>query len=117
VLGLFLVTFVWLLLKHILFHTKLFATSRDLLAKAASKKNGNLVRSLLEAQNTDGHTALHLACRRGSTELVEAIVAYQENVDILDKNEDPPVVFAPSCSFCFGCWLTAVCSCAYREVC
>jgi hypothetical protein len=94
VLSLFVLTFVWLLVQHILFHTKPFATARDLLAKAASEKNGNLVRSLLEAQNTDGHTALHLACRRGSAELVEAIVAYQENVDILDKNEDPPVVFA-----------------------
>ncbi|XP_062231301.1 E3 ubiquitin-protein ligase KEG-like [Phragmites australis] len=67
---------------------------RDLLAKAASERNGSLIRSLLEAQNTDGHTALHLACRRGSAELVEAIVAYQENVDILDKDEDPPIVFA-----------------------
>ncbi|OEL12851.1 E3 ubiquitin-protein ligase KEG [Dichanthelium oligosanthes] len=67
---------------------------RDLLAKAASEGNDSLIRSLLEAQNSDGHTALHLACRRGSAELVEAIVAYQENVDILDKDEDPPIVFA-----------------------
>lgn len=79
---------------HILFHTKPFVNTRDLLAKAASERNGSLIRSLLEAQNTDGHTALHLACRRGSAELVEAIVAYQENVDILDKDEDPPIVFA-----------------------
>lgn len=70
------------------------APARDLLAEAASKGNGSLIRSLLEAQNADGHTALHLACRRGSAELVEAIVAYQENVDILDKDEDPPIVFA-----------------------
>jgi E3 ubiquitin-protein ligase KEG len=94
VLGLSLVTFVWLLLQHLVFHTKPFVTARDLLAKAASEGDGSLVRSLLEAQNTDGHTALHLACRRGSAELVEAIVAYQENVDILDKNEDPPIIFA-----------------------
>ncbi|XP_047095447.1 E3 ubiquitin-protein ligase KEG-like [Lolium rigidum] len=67
---------------------------RDLLAEAASKGNASLIRSLLETQNTDGHTALHLACRRGSAELVEAIVAYQENVDILDKDEGPPIVFA-----------------------
>ncbi|AQK94106.1 E3 ubiquitin-protein ligase KEG [Zea mays] len=67
---------------------------RDLLAKVASERNGGFIRSLLEAQNTDGLTALHLACRRGSAELVEAIVAYQENVDILDKDEDPPIVFA-----------------------
>lgn len=79
---------------HILFHTKPFANTRDLLAKVASERNGGFIRSLLEAQNTDGLTALHLACRRGSAELVEAIVAYQENVDILDKDEDPPIVFA-----------------------
>lgn len=78
----------------ILFHTKSFANTRDLLGKAASERNGSLIRSLLEAQNTDGYTALHLACRRGSAELVEAIVPYQENVDILDKDEDPPIVFA-----------------------
>jgi E3 ubiquitin-protein ligase KEG len=73
---------------------KPFAPARDLLAEAASKGNASLIRSLLETQNTDGHTALHLACRRGSAELVEAIVAYQENVDILDKDEGPPIVFA-----------------------
>lgn len=57
-------------------------------------ENSSLIHSLLEAQNTDGYTALHLACRRGSAELVEAIVAYQQNVDILDKDESPPIVFA-----------------------
>ncbi|XBJ17837.1 hypothetical protein VPH35_009154 [Triticum aestivum] len=67
---------------------------RDLLAEAASMENSSLIHSLLEAQNTDGYTALHLACRRGSAELVEAIVAYQQNVDILDKDENPPIVFA-----------------------
>ncbi|KAM3410269.1 hypothetical protein ACQJBY_002464 [Aegilops geniculata] len=67
---------------------------RDLLAEAASMENSSLIHSLLEAQNTDGYTALHLACRRGSAELVEAIVAYQQNVDILDKDESPPIVFA-----------------------
>lgn len=51
--------------------------------------------SLLEAQNSDGLTALHLACRRGSAELVEAILEYREaNVDILDRDGDPPLVFA-----------------------
>lgn len=67
---------------------------RNLLAEAASDGNGRLIRSLLEAQNADGYTALHLACRRGSAEIVEAIVAYQENVDLLDKNENPPIIFA-----------------------
>ncbi|KAJ0693317.1 putative non-specific serine/threonine protein kinase [Helianthus annuus] len=47
------------------------------------------------AQNADGQTALHLACRRGSAELVEAILSYPEvNVDVLDKDGDPPLVFA-----------------------
>ena len=51
--------------------------------------------SLLEAQNSDGQTALHLACRRGSAELVEAILEYREaNVDVLDKDGDPPLIFA-----------------------
>ena len=51
--------------------------------------------SLLEAQNNDGQTALHLACRRGSVELVQAILEYKEaDVDILDKDGDPPLVFA-----------------------
>lgn len=48
-------------------------------------------------QNADGHTALHLACRRGSVELVETILAYKEaDVDILDRDGDPPIVFALS---------------------
>ncbi|GMH30498.1 hypothetical protein Nepgr_032341 [Nepenthes gracilis] len=68
---------------------------RDLLAQAASTNGGGVVHSLLEAQNSDGQTALHLACRRGSAALVEAILEYKEaNVDILDKDEDPPLVFA-----------------------
>lgn len=51
--------------------------------------------SLLAAQNSDGQTALHLACRRGSAELVEAILEYREaNVDVLDKDGDPPLIFA-----------------------
>ncbi|KAF5764668.1 putative non-specific serine/threonine protein kinase [Helianthus annuus] len=67
----------------------------ELLARASSKNNGNSFRSLLEAQNADGQTALHLACRRGSAELVEAILSYPEvNVDVLDKDGDPPLVFA-----------------------
>ncbi|TKY49724.1 E3 ubiquitin-protein ligase KEG [Spatholobus suberectus] len=68
---------------------------RDLLAKAASENGSNYLSSLLEAQNADGQTALHLACRRGSAELVETILEYREaNVDILDKDGDPPLVFA-----------------------
>ncbi|KAL9263039.1 E3 ubiquitin-protein ligase KEG-like protein [Drosera capensis] len=67
---------------------------RNFLAKAAAYNAGAL-RLLLEAQNGVGQTALHLACRRGSSELVEAILAYKEaNVDILDKDGDPPLVFA-----------------------
>ncbi|XP_071715589.1 E3 ubiquitin-protein ligase KEG-like [Rutidosis leptorrhynchoides] len=67
----------------------------ELLARASSKSDGNSFRSLLEAQNADGQTALHLACRRGSAELVEAILNYPEaNVDVLDKDGDPPLVFA-----------------------
>ncbi|XWS08275.1 hypothetical protein CRYUN_Cryun41cG0065800 [Craigia yunnanensis] len=65
------------------------------LAKASSGNSGSSISSLLEAQNADGQTALHLACRRGSAELVEAILEYTEaNVDVLDKDGDPPLVFA-----------------------
>ncbi|KAA8537339.1 hypothetical protein F0562_026974 [Nyssa sinensis] len=68
---------------------------RELLAKAASGNNGRSLCSLLEAQNADGQTALHLACRRGSAELVEVILEYREaNVEVLDKDGDPPLVFA-----------------------
>ncbi|XP_010547364.1 PREDICTED: E3 ubiquitin-protein ligase KEG isoform X2 [Tarenaya hassleriana] len=68
---------------------------RNILAKAAAGGSGSSVRFLLEAQNADGQAALHLACRRGSAELVEAILVYSEaNVDILDKDGDPPLVFA-----------------------
>lgn len=68
---------------------------RDLLAKAASGICSSSICSLLEAQNADGQTALHLACRRGSAELVEVILEYREaNVDVLDKDGDPPLVFA-----------------------
>ncbi|XP_015894742.1 E3 ubiquitin-protein ligase KEG isoform X1 [Ziziphus jujuba] len=68
---------------------------RDLLAKIASGNGNNAISSLLEAQNLDGQTALHLACRRGSADLVEAILVYREaNVDVLDKDGDPPLVFA-----------------------
>ncbi|CAF1697313.1 hypothetical protein HID58_050587 [Brassica napus] len=69
--------------------------SRNILAKAATGSGGSSVRFLLEAQNADGQSALHLACRRGSVELVEAILEYGEaNVDIVDKDGDPPLVFA-----------------------
>lgn len=68
---------------------------RDLLSKNASGNYSSSISSLLKAQNADGQTALHLACRRGSAELVEAILEYsQENVDVLDKDGDPPLVFA-----------------------
>ncbi|KAE9616293.1 putative protein kinase TKL-Pl-1 family transcription factor C2H2 family [Lupinus albus] len=68
---------------------------RDLLAKALLENGNNYISSVLEAQNADGQTALHLACRRGSAELVEAILEYEEaNVDVLDKDGDPPLVFA-----------------------
>lgn len=67
---------------------------RELLVKSASG-DASLLCSLLQAQNTDGQTALHLACRRGSVELVEAILEHKEvNVDVLDKDGDPPLVFA-----------------------
>lgn len=66
-----------------------------MLAKTTAGHNGSSLSSLLEAQNADGQTALHLACRRGSVELVEAILEYKEaNVDVLDKDGDPPLVFA-----------------------
>ncbi|KAK7271492.1 hypothetical protein RJT34_27441 [Clitoria ternatea] len=68
---------------------------RDLLAKAASENGSSYISSVLESQNADGQTALHLACRRGSVELVETILEYREaNVDVLDKDGDPPLVFA-----------------------
>ncbi|MBA0725523.1 hypothetical protein Golax_022108 [Gossypium laxum] len=68
---------------------------RDFLGKASSGNSGSSFSSILEAQNADGQTALHLACRRGSAELVEAILEYTEaNVDVLDKDGDPPLVFA-----------------------
>ncbi|XP_022746915.1 E3 ubiquitin-protein ligase KEG-like isoform X1 [Durio zibethinus] len=67
----------------------------DFLSKASSGNSGSSISSLLEAKNADGQTALHLACRRGSAELVEAILEYAEaNVDVLDKDGDPPLVFA-----------------------
>ncbi|KAG4947327.1 hypothetical protein JHK87_043334 [Glycine soja] len=67
----------------------------DLLFKATSDYGSNGPSSLLEAQNADEQTALHLACRCGSAELVEAILEYEEaNVDVLDKDGDPPLVYA-----------------------
>ncbi|VVA96998.1 unnamed protein product [Arabis nemorensis] len=72
-----------------------FEGVRNILAKAAAEGGGSSVRLLLEAQNADGQSALHLACRRGSAELVEAILEYGDaNVDIVDKDGDPPLVFA-----------------------
>ncbi|KAH6834259.1 protein kinase [Perilla frutescens var. hirtella] len=72
-----------------------FGGVRELLAKTAVAHGRSTLHSLLEAQNADGQTALHLACRRGSVELVEAILECEEaNVDVLDKDGDPPLVFA-----------------------
>ncbi|KAH6819712.1 protein kinase [Perilla frutescens var. frutescens] len=72
-----------------------FGRVRELLAKTAVAHGRSTLHSLLEAQNADGQTALHLACRRGSVELVEAILECEEaNVDVLDKDGDPPLVFA-----------------------
>jgi E3 ubiquitin-protein ligase KEG len=71
------------------------AAVRDILVKAASQGNSKALCSLLEAQNTDGLTALHLASRRGSAEMVEAILACKEvNVDIFDRDGNPPIFFA-----------------------
>ncbi|KAG0500795.1 hypothetical protein HPP92_000867 [Vanilla planifolia] len=68
---------------------------RDFLVRAASEGGSNTICSLLKLQNADGQTSLHLACRRGSAELVEAILSYKEaDVDVLDKDGDPPLVFA-----------------------
>ncbi|KAG9151827.1 hypothetical protein Leryth_002101 [Lithospermum erythrorhizon] len=67
---------------------------REFLSRTKTEQEGSL-RSLLEAHNADGQTALHLACRRGSLELLEAILDYEEaNVDILDRDGDPALVFA-----------------------
>jgi E3 ubiquitin-protein ligase KEG len=68
---------------------------RGMLVKAASQGNSKALCSLLEAQNTDGLTVLHLASRRGSAEMVEAILACKEvNVDIFDRDGNPPIFFA-----------------------
>ncbi|CAA0831427.1 E3 ubiquitin-protein ligase KEG [Striga hermonthica] len=68
---------------------------REFLLKTSSRHGQGLLNSILEAQNAEGQTALHLACRRGSVELVEAILECKEsNVDVLDKDGDPPLVFA-----------------------
>ncbi|XP_038995389.1 E3 ubiquitin-protein ligase KEG-like [Hibiscus syriacus] len=68
---------------------------RVFLANTSSGSSGSSISSLLEAVNADGQTALHLSCRRGCAELVEAILEYPvANVDILDKDGDPPLVFA-----------------------
>ncbi|KAJ3688029.1 hypothetical protein LUZ61_017193 [Rhynchospora tenuis] len=68
---------------------------RDILTKAASQGNSKALRSLLEAQNADGHSALHLASRRGSAEMVDTVLAYDEaDVDIFDRDGDPPILYA-----------------------
>lgn len=68
---------------------------RDLLAKSAVGNNNGSIISLLEAHNADGQTALHLACRRGCPEIVDAILEYGNvDVDVPDENGNPPIVFA-----------------------
>uniref|UniRef100_A0A1D1YVT9 RING-type E3 ubiquitin transferase n=1 Tax=Anthurium amnicola TaxID=1678845 RepID=A0A1D1YVT9_9ARAE len=68
---------------------------RDFLMKVSLERNGTSICSVLEAQNSDGLAALHLACRRGHSEIVKIILGYEEaDVDILNKDGDPPVVFA-----------------------
>lgn len=43
----------------------------------------------------DGLSALHLACRRGSVELVQTILEYKEaDVNILNRDGEPPIVLA-----------------------
>lgn len=72
-----------------------YSTSFAILCRELLANADGLVSTLLESQNADGQTALHLACRRGSAELVEVILDYREaKVDILDKDGDPPLVFA-----------------------
>lgn len=67
----------------------------DLLRKVSSERSGSSFCSLLESQNSDGQTALHLACKRGHVEIVKAILEYKEaDVDILNKDGNPPIVFA-----------------------
>ncbi|KAG6629825.1 E3 ubiquitin-protein ligase KEG-like [Carya illinoinensis] len=68
---------------------------RDLLAKSALGNNSSSIISLLEAHNAEGQTALHLACRRGCPEIVDAILEYGSvDVDVPDENGNPPIVFA-----------------------
>lgn len=73
----------------------LLCICRDLLAKSASGNNSSSIISLLEAHNSDGQTALHLACRRGCPQIVDAILEYGNvDVDVPDENGNPPIVFA-----------------------
>lgn len=68
---------------------------RDLLAKSASGNNSSSIISLLEAHNADGQTALHLACRRGCPEIVDAFLEYSNvDVDVPDESGNPPIFFA-----------------------
>lgn len=49
----------------------------------------------MEAHNSDGQTALHLACRRGFPEILDAILEYNyADVDVPDRDGNPPIVFA-----------------------
>lgn len=62
---------------------------------SASGKISSSIASLLASQNADGQTAVHLACRRGSAEMVEIILENREaDIDVLDKDRVPPLVFA-----------------------
>ncbi|KAF7119469.1 hypothetical protein RHSIM_Rhsim13G0208400 [Rhododendron simsii] len=68
---------------------------RDLLARTASGNDSSSIISLFEAHNSDGQTALHLACRRGFPEILDAILEYSyADVDVPDRDGNPPIVFA-----------------------
>ncbi|XP_074341751.1 E3 ubiquitin-protein ligase KEG-like [Apium graveolens] len=73
---------------------------RDLLTKIASRTGINSLYLLLKAQNANGQTTLHLACRRGSSDLVNAFLEYEEaNVVALDKDGEPPLVYSLAVGF------------------
>ncbi|XP_078442158.1 protein kinase KEG [Wolffia australiana] len=68
---------------------------KDLLREVSLESGESSLCSILADQNADGQTALHLACRRGHVDIVKTILEYKEaDVDILDKDGDPPIIFA-----------------------
>lgn len=72
--------------------------ARNLLTRAAAGKAGISLGELLDSRNEGGQTALHLAVMRGCSEMVEAILEYPEaDVEALDKDGDPPILFALAC--------------------